>query len=61
MNTIEHSICETYQSLERVLCPFQKRESCMAEKCALEAIFWNDKNLPVATFTASDLVVMRDI
>ena len=61
MNTIDQGVCETYQSLARVLCPFEKEESCLAQKCIAESIFWNTDNSPIAIHTASELLVLRDL
>ena len=61
MNTIEQGICETYQSLTGMLCPFEKPESCMVEKCIAEAIFWKDTESPLVHCTKSHLIVLRDI
>ncbi len=61
MNTIDCGICEAYQSLTRVPCPFENKGMCTVQKCAVELIFWNKDHSPVVTRTDSDLIVLRDL
>lgn len=61
MNTLEQGICETYQSLTGMMCPFEKPESCTAEKCIVEAIFWADNESALVHCSKSHLMVLHDL
>jgi hypothetical protein len=44
-----------------MLCPFEKPESCTAEKCIAEAIYWNGKNSTIVHCTKSHFIVLQDM